>query len=672
MLPRRRAVGTILVLTAVVVFLLGPATILVRTGAGTTLPASGSPQRGLDARRTSSQSVQRSRQAKESHEAEDDDGPAEQAGHGDEEERSEKGKHEDEDLVFTIATLVALFIMSTVGLLYLVNWPDPNVRSYIYKMLSSTMSIFLAVTINMALSSILECAIGLRDGVDTTYGMLAAGILIFAGSWISTDFTVFFFREHQVRVYATRVIGGHITGFAGITVFGILQMEAGKSGHHLTVLCCAPILCSLTFVSRHIIVRKFGPYKPTQTYVTLAEEDESEDQVANRKWRLAVCEAEDDALALIISFLGSQVVLWLVTGRFEKVHGEHSNPERLSSSILSLLYIVLAGACVLMLSTYYRKSLRPVKALDGSDPTGCFIRSVIGFQSFMAKSLSWLCLRIGAWQMYDSLKDTKVGSHAMAEVMNAFATTCICIIAVVLLDCVADNIGNKIEAAAPQKARSQAATSNGSSPVRSHTSRVLGKSNNTRTMALSHMSSSADLCALDDVDIKVQDLLNGHAVLGLLAEHVSALQSQSMDASNLEKAIRTIIQAFGLLVGLCWEKATDAAIITIIDDCKTLHDHPTLARVAAALIVILIMFPAWVKYIMPEANKHWTEHQTVIRMEEMHRGSRQEADSSLLVLELCSRMRDEDIFQSFHTLLEERPHLKSLVGSYVQMVDFPE
>merc|ERR1719491_1191787 len=109
-------------------------------------------------------------------------------------------------------------------------------------------------------------------------------------------------------------------------------------------------------------------------------------------------------------------------------------------------------------------------------------------------------------------------------------------------------------------------------------------------MALSHMSSSADLCALDDVDIKVSDLLNSHAVLGLLAEHVSALQSQSMDASNLEKAIRTIIQAFGLLVGLCWEKATDAAIVTIIDGNEILHDHPTLARVAAALIVILMMF----------------------------------------------------------------------------------
>merc|ERR1719326_1237673 len=71
------------------------------------------------------------------------------------------------------------------------------------------------------------------------------------------------------------------------------------------------------------------------------------------------------------------------------------------------------------------------------------------------------------------------------------------------------------------------------------------------------------------------------------------LQKQSTDANSLERALRTIIDSFGLLVGLCWEKATDAAIETIIEGDDTLSHHIVISKILAAVIVVVIMYPAW-------------------------------------------------------------------------------
>ena len=76
-----------------------------------------------------------------------------------EEEEEEEEKEEEEEeaeeekvapVTITVAVLLLGFLVFDMVLLQLVNWDDPNVRSYIYKTISATLSIFCAVLLNGA------------------------------------------------------------------------------------------------------------------------------------------------------------------------------------------------------------------------------------------------------------------------------------------------------------------------------------------------------------------------------------------------------------------------------------------------------------------------------------------------------------------------------------------
>lgn len=85
--------------------------------------------------------------------------------------------------------------------------------------------------------------------------------------------------------------------------------------------------------------------------------------------------------------------------------------------------------------------------------------------------------------------------------------------------------------------------------------------------------------------------------------------------STLEIIIRTLIDAFGLLVGLCWEKATDAAMETIIEGNHWFAEHHVLSKLFFAALMMLFMFTAWIKYIVPSAKKLPADHEVDLLLE---------------------------------------------------------
>merc|ERR1712118_575262 len=68
-------------------------------------------------------------------------------------------------------------------------------------------------------------------------------------------------------------------------------------------------------------------------------------------------------------------------------------------------------------------------------------------------------------------------------------------------------------------------------------------------------------------------------------------------SDNVAKLFRTVIECLGLLVGLCWEKAADAAIEIIVEGDEFLHQHVVISKVSFATIMMVFMLTAWVRYI---------------------------------------------------------------------------
>jgi len=98
-------------------------------------------------------------------------------------------------------------------------------------------------------------------------------------------------------------------------------------------------------------------------------------------------------------------------------------------------------------------------------------------------------------------------------------------------------------------------------------------------------------------------------------------QDQQDKLDSLERILRTIIDALGLLVGLCWEKATDAAMEVLIEG-SSLSQHVVLSKVGFAAVMMAFMYHAWKKYIVPKAQKSEEEHDVDIKVERLLRQSK--------------------------------------------------
>jgi len=92
--------------------------------------------------------------------------------------------------------------------------------------------------------------------------------------------------------------------------------------------------------------------------------------------------------------------------------------------------------------------------------------------------------------------------------------------------------------------------------------------------------------------------------------------SQAFDVGQMERAIRVIIGAFALAVGLAWEKAFHASLEVVVDSVEVLESHYVYAQIAIAVVNSIIIMPPWLKFIVPNAKKTSKQHQEMIMLAE--------------------------------------------------------
>jgi hypothetical protein len=486
------------------------------------------------------------------------------------------------DLRFTVACLMAMFLFANLFLLYLLNWRDENIRSSIYKMISSTMSIFLAVTINAAAFSFLldqviagkgGRGLGLDKDMKIGYGSFKlpleflVGLFVFVSAFFVVNAIGYFFKEPSIQnkrlLYPLRVIGGHITAFAGITAFGTLQIELTKvelfkRHHYLPVVIIMIVMVAIREIARQVRTRVLTGRRVSVNNGIVAEDDE---------WRVEVCEAEDDATSLIMSFLITQVSIWCISGTMNPLHG-HKLEELHSYPVIFALLRVFGYFCGgLAVAVILRKKISTDcfgAALQSwmTDPTKGYVRTMNNLQLVCAMCMSWCLMTAGFWLTQRLLDKTQADNMEMAKIANAVTITFIAVVCVVAVDFIADRIRG--------------------------------------------------------VDAKAMVGADGVSRLGDVIDGVVDVEDIT---DNVERVFRTVIDAFGLLVGLCWEKATDAAMETVVLGTCEFAEHPVLTKVLIAVVMLVCVFTAWIKYIVPKAQKTHEEHKIDLRLERVLRAN---------------------------------------------------
>mmetsp|Transcript_74694 Transcript_74694/g.139436 ORF Transcript_74694/g.139436 Transcript_74694/m.139436 type:complete len:695 (+) Transcript_74694:70-2154(+) len=559
---------------------------------------------------------------KEGGEEEGEEGGGEEEGEkeGEEGEEAAEAAGEEkadltvEDVVFNLAVSVVIFFGVDLGLLYVMKYRDKDIRSYVYRMISSTLSIFMAVMINAAIFSLIveqlvpaapPKGLGLHlEGHDEMLMNFIVGLIIYLIFLLTLSVLGYWCRENEEAIYTCNTIGGHLCGFAGIAFYGNWQELCDAGGplanHHYLFfsIACGTSLCVL-LVTTHL--RRW--LKGNPVYTSAEEKEEKE------KWIEEVEEAEDDATALIFSFLAAQLIVWWKTGKMPEMEPDFDNIPA-EGDVEWMFLPVCASLFVLGVLTHFKKKCPNFEELgeDSNDHmrrvTRMLRRMVDALQTFCAMTMSWCVLRMGQWQLQIFFADSRMGLPSMIGILNAIFLTGLSCIMIFFLDQLADKLGQ--------------------------------------------MHGGGDL------DDEAEPLVPA-AQQPSSRPADNQLSEEAARKDHLQRwvaAVRKIIDGFGLLVGLCWERATDAAIEAIVEDVDALKERPVVAKTAAAVIVTAMIFPAWIWYIVPVAKKTGLEHSLSLALERIHTthmSKRRSKDEIRLIEKLqrlivnkCDSLSDQD------------------------------
>lgn len=504
-----------------------------------------------------------------------------EAAHGGAEEDEEDKEEEPDAVTWTTALLLIGFLIIFVGILYLVNCTDEDIRAAIWGMINTTVSIFCAATFDNAVFRFFHFQLVLsppprgfglkhdtpeiKSTVGISFALLASIFLHVSLFNVSSD--------NQQLLFSIRTIGGHVYAFASILTFGFLQeshvfrMELWKV---LAVVGLAFIVMVLSY----------------QIILWLAKRCMSAVQWQEcRVQRGMMKEMQLDASAISIGFLLCQsICYWLSEAekpynRFIPIlHGYPSEQKENSFEILCGLATTL-----LIASAVWSIYLRPSKGTKVCGCIGPFVFDYIGV--LLSCTGCWCLQRAGLIRLFHFFKRSEgelVEAMACnrAMIVNAFVMSLLAVVCVIVIDKVADSVQKK-EAASPI--------------------RILVRDGTTGMKKSESQTTLQQLGTLTGMDLEnIPSVPRGSSGLTeMLGDD---------ELSRLGAGLRTVMTGFGLLVGICWDKAFETAHETVAETVPVFHAQPVIGTGLVAAILLLFVVPAWYWYIVPNAMKDETEH----------------------------------------------------------------
>jgi len=293
---------------------------------------------------------------------------------GQDEEGEEEEEEEEEPSETTMAVSVMLLgsVTFQMVLWYLVHYPDKDIRMYTWRMLGDTISIFAAVLLFTALDGVVVNVFGESVAVELCFMFFWFVVLqlvtgIMAGAFSTrTDMVEhqvellkkqhkIEFKTHQIRELNIRCFSqmlAHMTGFAAIRGFGALMQMDQFNKCPILVLPIALIALVALFQGSDLI-REW-----------IAVRDGSGKDAEEMMWDEGAEEAENDVIALTLSFLGLSCIRYRATGVLPTMAGE--DELEASNSILMAACAcwgaMFAGLVLNALSIVGKRKLEPAGA----------------------------------------------------------------------------------------------------------------------------------------------------------------------------------------------------------------------------------------------------------------------------------------------------------------------
>eukprot|EP00928_Gymnodinium_smaydae_P038649 TRINITY_DN26613_c0_g4_i1.p1 TRINITY_DN26613_c0_g4~~TRINITY_DN26613_c0_g4_i1.p1 ORF type:complete len:575 (+),score=53.21 TRINITY_DN26613_c0_g4_i1:81-1805(+) len=477
------------------------------------------------------------------------------------EEEFEEEKQEATNLVAACMLLGGIvFVMS---LFYLVHFPDKDIQRHSWSVISSTLSIFVAVLVFQALRGVMEVCIveplaesasdgaRVRISVFFTYLQYVLIFLILQGTLAHFAFTRVHVSdsnaeddkavtEHKMtkrlKAMCWGTLNAHMAGFAGIhcsTDLQQLEIFASSPLTSLIPICIFALFQAGLFRLSSRLKHRYGRNRP----------DDIKESIS--KWAEYAEEAENDAASLALSFPAVCVVRYAVFGVLPNADGMeptvHAHP--LLRMIL-LLGLGLAFALVAILLVLLSQSsggehsnmLEVQGVLEGDAHS--LEASFQAQQSFAAYMTRWNHIIESALAMMFAwclLFDTKYAVNGLIVQMVGPSDPNSCVVRVIIALTVS-------------------------------------------------MGAFVAIFFLD----KLQDM--------------------ESTGERADRAIGIVITSLAILVGFSWEQSFDAGVEVIAELSANLGAMAhVMVKLCIAILVGVVMVPAWRKYILRKVLENEAE-----------------------------------------------------------------
>eukprot|EP00747_Dinoflagellata_sp_TGD_P149340 gnl/TRDRNA2_/TRDRNA2_177001_c3_seq8.p1 gnl/TRDRNA2_/TRDRNA2_177001_c3~~gnl/TRDRNA2_/TRDRNA2_177001_c3_seq8.p1 ORF type:complete len:491 (-),score=128.34 gnl/TRDRNA2_/TRDRNA2_177001_c3_seq8:108-1502(-) len=432
-----------------------------------------------------------------------------------------------------------------------VNLEDEDMRFYAWMIISSTISIFVAVLMFSSVDSVVheivlkgypvwvQC-LGDFAQMMGYYMMLQLSVAFTSGALLEKPFVRGLLnakgekisieqqkgdRERIMKACATLL--SHTTGFAAINFGGAMQHGEFFHEHPLCTFLVVPgqyilqlvLQSTVLFVRSKVVAAQLDRHKNRDTYQEMkasieedpddeeAEEERNGKEYALEKWEDEVFESENEIAGLQVSFLTLQACRFNITGvlpnnlGIELEHYIHPTYCSIELGCLSLFFVFATIGLVLLLNQFKEddKEMTLFKKL--------LKKMVIVTVNASSMAFAWCQLYIFKWEAAKRIPSFGSPNTLTADVLLALAISTVAFSLIFVLDKISDS---------------------------------------------------------------------------------------GIAGNQADTVIFSIISALGILVGFSWEQSFDGGVETI----AALTPSPILAELGLAVVVALIVIAPWQLYIL--------------------------------------------------------------------------
>eukprot|EP00928_Gymnodinium_smaydae_P040827 TRINITY_DN2764_c1_g3_i1.p1 TRINITY_DN2764_c1_g3~~TRINITY_DN2764_c1_g3_i1.p1 ORF type:complete len:685 (+),score=148.18 TRINITY_DN2764_c1_g3_i1:99-2057(+) len=462
------------------------------------------------------------------------------------EKRAEGAEGEAEERVPS-RTAFAICLMSLfpliMGVFYLFHYPDRDFNQSVWQACSNTVSIFCAV---LMYGSLKEMSVSLLQPGKALEFVLMITLLLFQYALLIGSSLIFRSEGNRLRLVASTTILAHMAGFAAMFACAELQerfLELPGLKDSLLGAFAALLVACLALV---------GLLKCGEILRNLFMSQEDKDAPYFKSWCDQVEDAEEDVKALALGFLLMQCARFLIMGRLEDFEPAVKPSEGVTPFRTNMLLVcgIVFGACTFG-STF-------------------IVDNALGLPAEVPK------------------QEGKATGAVAEDGAEAPAAT----------------------AAAPVAAAAAAAEpAEPASAWQRIAKNLLMGASHTSAMAMAWSFvfwADWQVYEWGYADVRIAAcmlqalMLTGLCFVGVFA--LDQINSQLVAGrSGASRAIRSLLTALGLIIGLSWERSFDVGLDILAEFGERFHIESGLMTHLLALALVGIMLPGWVHYILPKA-----------------------------------------------------------------------